>query len=103
MKTSNRFNLTLISKIATVGLIIFMFFTLMIPIYQIGENHAYRMRIAQAKSSIMELEEIERTLESEISYAKSAEALIDKVVEYNLEYSEINPSSTLRIARSSSV
>ena len=66
MKTTNRFNLTLISKIATVGLIIFMFFTLMIPIYQIGENHAYRMRIAQAKSSIMELEEIERTLESAV-------------------------------------
>ncbi len=100
MKTGNKFNLTTMSKAGTIALIMFMFFTLMIPLYQIGENHAYRMRIAQTKSSIMELEEIERTLESEISYARSPEALIDKVVEYNLEYSEINPSSTVRIARS---
>ena len=65
----------------------------------IASPSASAKRIGRSKVRLSK----ERTLESEISYAKSPEALIDKVVEYNLEYSEINPSSTLRIARSSSV
>lgn len=100
MTTKRRFTLDVAGKAMVLTMIVMLFCVMMVPIYQIGRNHEYRLRISQAQQRIQTLDELERTLESEISYAQSPEALIDNVVEYFLSYDEIDSSRTVMVARS---
>lgn len=99
MIAKRRLSLSQRSKVFILSAIVLVFLVMVVPIYQIGANHELRLRIAAAEGSIRQLEDVERTLMSEISLAQSPEALIDNVVEYSLEYSEIDPSSTVVVAR----
>ena len=99
MQERRRISLSTAGKIAVLSMIIGLFLILMIPIYQMGENHQIRVRIATAEENIRSLEEKERTLKSELGYARSPEALIDNVVEYNLDYRQIDSSATTLVAR----
>lgn len=99
MTRERRLTMTMTTKAMVLSSIVFIFLMMLIPVYQIGQNHEYRIRIAASQENIRQLEDIQRTLESEISIARSPEALIDNVVEHSLEYSEIDASSTVLVAK----
>ena len=99
MSVKRRFSLDVAGKAMVLSMIIMLFLVMMVPIYQMGRNHEYRIRIAKAQEDIRSLDVLERTIESEISYAQSPEALIDSVVEYSLSYDEIDCASTIMVAK----
>ena len=99
MTRGRRFSMTMTTKAMVLSAIVFIFLMMMVPVYQIGQNHEYRIRIAASQEKISQLEDIQRTLESEISIARSPEALIDNVVQHSLEYNEIDASRTVLVAK----
>lgn len=101
MKERKTLDLTISAKACVLSMLVLVFFMLMIPVFQIGQNHEYRLRIASAEESIRQLDQVERTLKSEISMSRSPEALIDNVIQYSLDYDEIDSSSTVLVAKGS--
>lgn len=91
----------MLAKVMTVSIIILTFLTLLVPVYQIGENHEVRLRIAQAKDEILHLEDRQRTLVSEISGSGTPEALIDHVAEGGAYYTSIDSSNSYLVSRES--
>ncbi len=99
MEKTRKLGMSLTTKAVVLSLIVLTFLMMLIPVYQIGKNHEYRIRIANAKETIVQLEDMQRTLKSEISYSRSPEALIENVVEYSLQYDEIDPSAAILVAK----
>ena len=99
-RTRRRLELDQATKALILAAIVFVFAMMLVPVYQIGHNHEIRIRIAASQENIRQLEDTQRTLKSEISVARSPESLIDSVVEYSIEYSEIDPDKTVLVARS---
>ena len=70
MKERKTLDLTITAKACVLSMLVLVFFMLMIPVFQIGQNHEYRLRIASAEESIRQLDQVERTLKSEISMSR---------------------------------
>jgi type II secretory pathway component PulM len=95
----NKMQISKKTKAVIISLIIVIFISCFVPLYQVC---IYQQRQYQLRANVRHVEELEediRVLNAKISYSKTPEALINQVIEQQLDYKNIDYNSSFRIAR----
>jgi hypothetical protein len=96
---SNKMQINKKTKALILALIVVILVCCFIPLYEACIYQQRQFAIARTSQEILSLEEDIRVLNAKISYSRSPEALINQVVEQQLDYRNIDYSTSFRIAK----
>ncbi|MCR5732841.1 MAG: hypothetical protein K6G51_07890 [Sphaerochaetaceae bacterium] len=86
-------------KLLIFSFILILFVLILLPVFQMGKNYEYRMKINAKESQIAEMESSLRELRCNLAQQKAPETLLDDAYIEDSNYEVVNLASVVRVAR----